>query len=76
MFKKTALVAGIGLALSVTAQADYRWELGGDYTMGQTDSTIKDRNTGARVQQCRLRRRQTLRHLVHGKRRYQQGSSV
>ncbi len=47
MFKKTALLAGIGLALSVTAQADYRWELGGDYTMGQTDSTVKDRDTGA-----------------------------
>jgi hypothetical protein len=47
MFKKTALVAGIGLALSVTAQADYRWELGGDYTMGQTDTEIKNRNTGA-----------------------------
>jgi len=45
MFKKTALVAGIGLALSVTAQADYRWELGGDYTMGQTDSELK-RNNG------------------------------
>ena len=41
MFKKTALVAGIGLALSVTAQADYRWELGGDYTMGQTDTEVK-----------------------------------
>ncbi len=47
MFKKTALVAGIGLALSVTAHADYRWELGGDYTQAQTDTTIKDRNTGA-----------------------------
>jgi hypothetical protein len=47
MFKKTALVAGIGLALSITAQADYRWQLGGDYTMGQTDTEIKDRNTGA-----------------------------
>lgn len=47
MFKKTALVAGIGLALSITAQADYRWELGGDYTMGQTDTTLKNRNTGA-----------------------------
>jgi hypothetical protein len=47
MFKKTALVAGIGLALSVTAQADYRWELGGDYTAAQTDSTLKNRNTGA-----------------------------
>jgi hypothetical protein len=48
MFKKTALVAGIGLALSVNAQADYRWELGGDYTMGQTDSEVTDRTTGAR----------------------------
>jgi hypothetical protein len=47
MFKKTALVAGIGLALSVTAQADYRWELGGDYTMGQTDTDIKNRDTGS-----------------------------
>jgi len=47
MFKKTALVAGIGLALSVTAQADYRWQLGGDYTMGDIDTKIKDRNTGA-----------------------------
>jgi hypothetical protein len=26
MFKKTALIAGISLALSTTAQADYRWE--------------------------------------------------
>jgi Putative general bacterial porin len=42
MFKKTALVAGIGLALSVTAQADYRWELGGDYTYGQIDAQTKD----------------------------------
>jgi len=41
MFKKTALVAGIGLALSVTAQADYRWELGGDYTMGQVSADVK-----------------------------------
>lgn len=48
MFKKTALVAGIGLALSVTAQADYRWELGGDYTMGQTDTEVTNRTTGAR----------------------------
>ena len=42
MFKKTALVAGIGLALSVTAQADYRWELGGDYTMGEISADVKD----------------------------------
>ena len=37
MFKKTALVAGIGLALSVTAQADYQWELGGGYQYSETD---------------------------------------
>ena len=42
MFKKTALVAGIGLALSVTAQADYRWELGGNYTAGQTETNQAD----------------------------------
>jgi len=41
MFKKTALVAGIGLALSATAQADYRWELGGDYTMSETEAEVK-----------------------------------
>lgn len=27
MFRKTALVAGLGLALSATAQADYRWQV-------------------------------------------------
>jgi hypothetical protein len=42
MFKKTALVAGIGLALSVTAQADYQWELGGDYTYGQINADVKN----------------------------------
>jgi hypothetical protein len=47
MFKKTALVAGIGLALSVTAQADYRWELGGDYTAGQYSADVKT-NAGNR----------------------------
>jgi hypothetical protein len=41
MFKKTALLAGIGLALSVTAQADYRWELGGGYSAGSTDTKLK-----------------------------------
>jgi hypothetical protein len=44
MFKKTALVAGIGLALSVTAHADYRWELGGDYTYGQISADVKANN--------------------------------
>ena len=47
MFKKTALVAGIGLALSVTAQADYRWQLGGDYTMSTIDAEVKS-NIGNR----------------------------
>lgn len=42
MFKKTALVAGIGLALSVTAQADYQWELGGDYTYGKINADVKN----------------------------------
>ena len=42
MFKKTALVAGIGLALSVTAQADYQWELGGDYTYGEVSADVKN----------------------------------
>ena len=43
MFKKTALVAAVGLALSVTAQAenDYRWELGGDYTRSTVDADVK-----------------------------------
>ena len=41
MFKKTAIVASIGLALSATAQADYRWELGGDYSIGSIDSELK-----------------------------------
>ncbi|MCB1704938.1 MAG: putative porin [Halioglobus sp.] len=41
MFKKTALVAGIGLALSATAQADYQWELGGAYTYGEIQADLK-----------------------------------
>lgn len=41
MFKRIAILAGIGLALSVSAQADYRWELGGDYSAGTTDTTLK-----------------------------------
>ena len=42
MFKKTALVAGIGLALSATAQADYQWELGGDYTYNKINADVKN----------------------------------
>ena len=37
MFKKTAIVAGIALALSATAQAEYQWELGADYSTGEVD---------------------------------------
>ena len=42
MFKKTALIAGIGLALSATAQADYQWELDAGYARGSFD--YKDEN--------------------------------
>jgi hypothetical protein len=42
MFKKTAIIAGIGLALSATAQADYRWELGASVAGGSLDTEIKD----------------------------------
>ena len=36
MFKKTALVAGVALAVSAVAQAeDYRWEIEGDYSHGE-----------------------------------------
>ena len=41
MFKKTALLAGIGLALSATAHADYQWQLGGSYSAGTTDTELK-----------------------------------
>ena len=37
MFKKTALVAGIALAMSATAQAEYQWELGVAYATGEFD---------------------------------------
>lgn len=42
MFKKTAIIAGIGLALSATAQADYRWELGAGAALGTADSELKN----------------------------------
>jgi len=38
MFKKTALVAGIGLAISATAQAEYNWEAGAAITGGDVSS--------------------------------------
>jgi hypothetical protein len=42
MFKKIAIVAGIGLALSATAQADYRWQVGAGAAFGTADSEIKN----------------------------------
>jgi hypothetical protein len=45
MFKKTAIVAGLGLALSATAQADYRWELGAGYAAGSLDYETKNPKT-------------------------------
>ncbi len=42
MFKKTALIAGISLALSATAQADYRWEAGVDISGNDNDSVSVD----------------------------------
>ncbi len=46
MFKKTALVAGIGLALSISAQADYRWELDAGYARGSYDYDFRNTNQG------------------------------
>lgn len=45
MFKKTAIVAGIGLALSATAQADYNWQVGAGYARVTVDQETK--NTGS-----------------------------
>lgn len=47
MFKKTAIVAGIGLALSATAQADYRWELDAGYAAGNFDYETKNTPAGS-----------------------------
>lgn len=38
MFKKTAIIAGIALAMSATAQADYRWQL--DANAGRTNIDV------------------------------------
>ena len=45
MFKKTAIAAGLGLALSATAQADYQWELEAGYTRGNFDYETKNPKT-------------------------------
>ena len=42
MLRKTAIVAGITLALSATAQADYQWELGAGYARGDIDLGLND----------------------------------
>jgi hypothetical protein len=47
MFKKTAIVAGLGLALSATAQADYRWELDAGYARGNYDYETKNTPAGS-----------------------------
>jgi len=46
MFKKTALIAGIGLALSATAQADYRFQVDGGYAQTSFDLQTRNPNDG------------------------------
>ena len=41
MFKKTAIITGIALAMSAGAQADYDWELGAGYTAGKLSKELK-----------------------------------
>ena len=48
MFKKTAIAAGLGLALSATAQADYRWEFDAGYAAGNYDYKTKNVPPGGR----------------------------
>ena len=43
MFKKTAIITGIALAMSAGAQADYDWELGAGYTGGTIEQKVKNR---------------------------------
>ena len=42
MFKKTAIITGIALAMSAGAQADYDWELGAGYTGGTISQEAKN----------------------------------
>ena len=44
MFKKTAIITGIALAMSAGAQADYDWELGAGYTGGTIEQKVKNRS--------------------------------
>ena len=44
MFKKTAIIAGLGLAISATAQADYNWQLDAGYARSSTDTELKTNN--------------------------------
>lgn len=46
MFKKTALIAGISLALSATAQADYNWEVDAGYARGSYDYDFRNTDFG------------------------------
>ena len=46
MFKKTALIAGIGLALSATAQADYQFQVDGGYARTSFDLQTRNPNDG------------------------------
>ena len=49
MFKKTAIITGIALAMSAGAQADYDWQLDAGFTGGTTDTKTKNRNTGNEI---------------------------
>ena len=52
MFKKTAIITGIALAMSAGAQADYNWELGAGYTGGTIEQKVKNRaNKNQKVKQ-------------------------
>jgi len=42
MFKKTALVAGIGLALSIPAHADFQWQVDAGYARGSYDFDFRN----------------------------------
>ena len=47
MFKKTAIITGIALAMSAGAQADYNWELGAGGTFGTVTQELK--NNGQKI---------------------------
>ncbi|MDE0931151.1 MAG: hypothetical protein OSA77_10710 [Halioglobus sp.] len=49
MFKKTAIITGIALAMSAGAQADYDWELGAGYTAGKLSKELKSNGQTSKV---------------------------